>query len=84
MFFIIPLFVFVHNVRNKEVMQLFSKNLRKLRLLRGFSQEYLAEEAGISQVQIARMETGHLNTSISNLYVLKKALKCSFDDFFID
>lgn len=74
----------MHNVRNKEVMQLFSKNLRRIRLLRGFSQEYLAEEAGISQVQIARMEKGQLNTSISNLFVLKKALNCSFDDFFTE
>ncbi len=64
-------------------MELFSKNLRRLRLSRGFSQEYLAEEAGISQVQIARMEKGQLNTSISNLFVLQKALKCTFDDFFM-
>ena len=63
-------------------MQIFSKNLRRLRLERGFSQEFLAEEAGISQVQIARMEKGKLNTSISNLYVLTRALNCSFDDFF--
>ena len=75
-------FCFVHNVRNIEVLKLFAFNLKRLRVMKGFTQEYLAEEANISQVQVARMEKGKLNTSISNLFVLSKALNCSFDEFF--
>lgn len=64
-------------------MMLFGKNLKRLREAKGYTQEYLAEEAKISHVQIARMETGKLNTSISNLYVLSKALNCEFNEFFL-
>jgi len=63
-------------------MKLFGRNLKQLRTTRGFTQEYLAEETKTSQTQIARMEAGRLNTSISNLYFLARALDCSFDDFF--
>ena len=74
----------MHKVRSQDVINLFAKNLKKLRVKKGYTQEYLAEEAKISQVQIARMENGKLNTSISNLFVLSKALDCSFDDFFTE
>lgn len=63
-------------------MELFGKNLKRIREQKGFTQEFLAEEANISQAQIARMESGKLNTSISNLYILAKRLGCSFDEFF--
>lgn len=69
-------------IRNQKLLKQFGKNLRKLRLEKNLTQEQLAEEAGISQVQIARMEAGQLNTTISSLYNLSKALEVSFDRFF--
>lgn len=63
-------------------MSLFGRNLRKIRLDKGFTQEQLAEEAKISQVQIARIESGKLNTSISTVVALAKALKIQEGEFF--
>lgn len=72
----------MHKVRNKDVMVLFGKNLRKIRIERGKTQEQLAEDAKISQVQIARIESGKLNTSISTVAALAYALEVNEGDFF--
>ncbi len=70
------------NIRNKVVMKLFGSNLKRIREARGLTQEYLAEEAGISQTQITRIESGTLNTSISTLHSLVQALDCGYNDLF--
>jgi predicted transcriptional regulator len=44
------------------------------------TQEHLAESAGISQVQIARIERGNLNTSVSTLISIIKALDTTPND----
>ena len=72
----------MHKIRNEDVMKLFGNNVQKLRISKGFTQEYLAEEAKISQVQIARIESGKLNTSISTLVSLAKALDVEIGEFF--
>ena len=72
----------MHKVRDIELMAKFGENLKNVRLARNFTQEYLAEEAGISQVQIARIEKGRLNTSISTAYALMKALQAEANDLF--
>jgi transcriptional regulator with XRE-family HTH domain len=72
----------MHKVRNEEVMQLFGKNVHEIRKQRGFTQEYLAEEANISQVQVARIESGKLNTSISTVASLARALNVDPGEFF--
>lgn len=60
----------------------FGKNVCKIRVLKGYTQEQLADEANISQVQVARIESGKLNTSISTVYALAKALGVEEGDFF--
>ena len=65
-------------------MKLFGKNVQKIRISKGYTQENLAEEANISQVQIARIESGKLNTSISTLVALSNALKVDVGEFFIE
>lgn len=72
----------MHKVRDIELLVMFGENLKNARLARNFTQEYLAEEAGISQVQVARIEKGRLNTSISTAYALMKALKAEAHEFF--
>ena len=63
-------------------MKLFGKNVHDIRLSKGYTQEYLAEEAKISQVQVARIESGKLNTSISTVASLAVALNVEVGDFF--
>lgn len=63
-------------------MKIFGKNVHAIRLSKGYTQEYLAEEAKISQVQVARIESGKLNTSISTVASLALALNVDVGEFF--
>ena len=70
-------------VRDENLLKLFGNNVRRLRETKDLSQEQLAEDASISQTQVARIEGGTLNTTISTLYALKKALDCDINEFFM-
>jgi transcriptional regulator with XRE-family HTH domain len=72
----------VKNKKHKEIVLLFGKNVRRLRLMRNKTQEELAEDLGISQVQIARIETGVINTSIVNFFLICEVLDVSPTEFF--
>lgn len=72
----------MHKIRNEDVMISFGKNVRKIRISKGLTQEQLADESNISQVQVARIESGKLNTSISTVSALAKALDVDEGEFF--
>lgn len=72
----------MHKVRNLEVMNRFGKNVRRIRIEKGMTQEELSEEAEISQVQVARIESGKLNTSISTVSAIAKALNVNEGELF--
>jgi transcriptional regulator with XRE-family HTH domain len=59
-----------------------AKNLKKARKDRGFSQEELAFKSGLALSQIARIETGKLNTSVSTVFVILKALGAKANELF--
>lgn len=63
-----------HKVRNEKYLQRLGKNLKKARRARGISQEDLADKTGLATSQIARIETGVLNTTYSTLVTILKAL----------
>ncbi|WP_434289630.1 helix-turn-helix domain-containing protein [Celeribacter sp. SCSIO 80788] len=45
-----------------------ARNMRKLRAERGWSQEYLANEAGLNRTYLSAVERSEQNISIDNLY----------------
>lgn len=45
-----------------------ARNMRKLRAERGWSQEYLANEAGLNRTYLSAVERSEQNISIHNLY----------------
>lgn len=48
----------------------------------GLSQEDLANDADIPLSQVGRIERGEVNTTISTVYALSKALNVNPDTFF--
>ncbi|MDD7913195.1 helix-turn-helix domain-containing protein [Polaribacter ponticola] len=63
-------------------MKAFGKYLKMLRNKANLSQEDLANDCDISISQIGRIERGEINTTISTLYVLAKALNIEVKELF--
>lgn len=68
--------------RNNEYIKAFGENLRELRKKKGFSMEELAIQADVEYTQIAKIETGKINTTISTAYVIAEALGIDILDLF--
>lgn len=58
----------------------FGQNVRAARLARGWTQERLAHETGLTPVQISRIERGRREIRITTMLRLRKALQTSADD----
>lgn len=65
----------MNNIRNEEFLKAFGSNLRKLRKEKGLSMERLAQIAGIEYSQVSDIEHGKINTTLSSVFVLAKALE---------
>lgn len=61
--------------RNTDYIIAFGEHVKKLRLARKLSRETLAAYADIETMQIYRIETGKVNTTISTIYAIAKALE---------
>ena len=72
----------MHKIRDEKLLKRFARNLKKARKARGISQEDLADKSGLALSQIARIETGRLNTSISTVYAILKALNAEANELF--
>lgn len=65
----------VTKTRNIEFCKSFGENLRKLRKKKGFTMMELAFEADIEYSQIAKIERGLSNPTISTVHLLATALE---------
>ena len=61
--------------RDKVVIKKLGDKIRKTRLSKKISQENLAFSCGLEYSQINRIELGKVNTSVSHLFLIAKALK---------
>jgi transcriptional regulator with XRE-family HTH domain len=61
-------------MRDDEGIKKFGLKVRTIRLSKNFTQESLAWEAGIEPMQVSRIERGIINTNISQILNLAKAL----------
>lgn len=64
----------VAQLRDKFAIQLLSTNVRKYRIAKDLTMEMLANLAGIEYSQISRIERGLINTSVSVIFAIAKAL----------
>ncbi len=67
-----------------DVFVRFGKRLREVRLKKGFSQEWLAELAGLHRTYVSSVERGERNISILNIEKLALALKVDLADLMPD
>ena len=68
--------------REEDFIKNFGKNLSDMRKERKLSQEELAFKCELEYSQISRIERGVINTSISNVYKIAKALEIDPKDLF--
>jgi transcriptional regulator with XRE-family HTH domain len=68
--------------RDEKFLKKFGINLKKVRKAKGISQEKLANELGFSQPHIVKIELGQVNTSISHVAAIAKALKIHPSELF--
>ncbi|QGN58981.1 helix-turn-helix transcriptional regulator [Nostocoides sp. HKS02] len=60
----------------------FGARVRELREERGWSQEVLAERAGVHRTYVGSVERGERNVSLKNIYALAEALAVRARDLF--
>jgi len=71
-------------VATPSVKSRFGSRLRKLRDERGYSQEKLAERAGLHRNYVGGVERGERNVALENIVKLAKALSVKPSDLFTD
>ena len=69
-------------LRDDNGIKKFGNKLREVRLSKNLTQEALAWEANIEPMQVSRIERGVINTSISQVFNLAKALKIKSKELF--
>ncbi|OQC36280.1 MAG: anaerobic benzoate catabolism transcriptional regulator [Bacteroidetes bacterium ADurb.Bin041] len=67
-----------------DIKKKFGKNLKRLRLEKGISQESLALSADLDRTYIPSIEKGERNVSIVVVEKLANALNVSISEFFKD
>ena len=65
----------MQNVRDQEILDKFAKRMRELRKAANLTQEQLSYKSGLTLSQIARIETGRVNSTVCTIVVLAKALE---------
>lgn len=65
-----------------DAQALVARNLRRLRVLRGLSQEALAVDAEIDRTYVSRLERGLENPTVAVLAKVATALDTQIEEFF--
>jgi transcriptional regulator with XRE-family HTH domain len=65
-----------------DVREIFGRNLRKFRLMRGMTQEALEAASGFDRVYISGIERGRRNPSITAVATLAEALRIEISELF--
>lgn len=67
-----------------DILAVFSRNVRKYRLQQHFSQEQLAEKAGLHRTYISAIECGKRSIALENIQHIADALQINTYLLFID
>ena len=70
----------MNKIRDIFYIKSFGKNLKRIRLEKGFSQEQLAYASDIPISQIGRIERGEINTTICTICAISKSFEIPAKD----
>lgn len=59
---------------------IIGKNIRKLREIKGYSQEYMAHELNINQASYAKLENSSTKITVDRLFAISKLLETDVAD----
>ena len=65
-----------------KIRKAFGKRVRELRKQQSYSQEQLADKAGLHRTYLGSIERGEQNVSIDNIAKIAKALRVSLSQLF--
>lgn len=68
------------NPRVQEAIEKLGLNVRKYRLMRGMTMVKLSEACNLEYTTISKIERGIINTSVSTIVILAKALNVEVKD----
>lgn len=67
---------------NTKILEKLGQNLKKYRLKKGLTQEFLAEKVGIHPTYVDKLESGKNNPSIKMLYKITRTLEIKLPELF--
>jgi transcriptional regulator with XRE-family HTH domain len=67
-------------MKKREILVKFGKKVREERKKLGYSQEVLAEKAGVHRTYIGMIERGEKNITLANIQKVSKALKIKISE----
>ncbi len=67
-------------MEKREILVKFGKKVREERKKLGYSQEVLAEKAGVHRTYIGMIERGEKNITLANIQRVSKALKIKISE----
>ncbi len=67
---------------NTKILEKLGQNLKKYRLKKGLTQEFLAEKVGIHPTYVGKLESGKNNPSIKMLYKITRTLEIKLPKLF--
>jgi len=70
------------SIKNEDFLNKLGLRIREVRTTKGYTQEQLADIAGIRESQIGRIERGEINTSVSTARIIAKALQVELKELF--
>ncbi len=65
-----------------DAKKLLGKNIRRIRIKKGISQEQLAMRTGVTQSHISRIESGNFNPTLDTIAKIAEALGKSLTSLF--
>ncbi|WP_126248104.1 helix-turn-helix domain-containing protein [Chitinophaga rhizosphaerae] len=64
---------------NRDIINVFASNLRRLRLARGFTYAALSTRCGIDRSELCKMESGKINIGLCSLAAIAKGLEVTVE-----